>query len=349
MNSDWSSFLQGTDAVTAGDADSASALKFAGDQQRASPECLCDLSADALLHVTGDDASTFLQGQFSNDVNQVSPQYSQLSTWSTPKGRVLLLFRLYKLDDGFLIRMPAAQVDTVVKRLRMYVLRAKVQIDVVTDQVVIGVSGEAAAGVLADSVGALPAAVDETTVSDDLLITRVRSAMPAVDVPRYEIVGPVGSIQSLWRSIAPVAQVCSQARWRLQNIDAGVPTIGNDTAEAFVLQMLNLQHIDGVSFEKGCYPGQEVVARMQYLGKLKRRMYRAAIKGQPPAPGADIFAAGANSAVGKVVDAQHDGNGESRLLAVLAIGSASEALTIGKEGEQPLQLLELPYDIPVDD
>lgn len=348
MNSDWASFLQSTDAVTSVGAN-AEQLNFAGDQQPASTECLCDLSADALLHVTGEDAGTFLQGQFSNDVQQVTPQTSQLSTWSTPKGRVLLLFRLYKVADGFLIRMPAAQVDTVVKRLRMYVLRAKVQIDVVSDRVVIGVSGEAAAGVLADSIGSLPAAVDETVVSDELLITRVRSAMPAVDVPRYEIVGPVDSIQRLWRSIATVAQVCSQARWRLQNIDAGVPAIGNDTAEAFVLQMLNLQHIDGVSFEKGCYPGQEVVARMQYLGKLKRRMYRAAVKGEPPAPGADIFAAGANSAVGKVVDAQHDGNGESRLLAVLAIESASALLTVGKEGDQQLQLLELPYNIPVDD
>jgi len=115
-----------------------------------------------------------------------------------------------------------------------------------------------------------------------------------------------------------------------------VPSIGEGTSEAFVLQMLNLQHIDGVSFKKGCFPGQEVVARMQYLGKLKRRMYRAAVAGDPPAPGAEIFTEGTNSAVGKVVDAQADGQGESRLLAVLAIDSSEKPLTVGKEPGQPV-------------
>jgi folate-binding Fe-S cluster repair protein YgfZ len=112
--------------------------------------------------------------------------------------------------------------------------------------------------------------------------------------------------------------------------------------------MLNLQHIDGVSFKKGCFPGQEVVARMQYLGKLKRRMYRGAVSGDAPVPGAEIFTEGASSAVGKVVDAQPDGSGESRLLAVLAIDSAEKPLTVGRDNGQAVTLHELPYDIPVE-
>jgi len=156
-------------------------------------------------------------------------------------------------------------------------------------------------------------------------------------------------METLWHLLVEYCQVCSEARWRLQNIDAGVPAVGQGTSEAFVLQMLNLHHIDGVSFKKGCFPGQEVVARMQYLGKLKRRMYRASIptssQGESPLPGAEIYTEGSKSAVGKVVDVQPDGNGESRLLAVLAIESATKPLTIGKE-QQPVTVLELPYELP---
>jgi folate-binding protein YgfZ len=360
MNKDWSNFLLSCDEVQAapgveapGVTASVDDLVFSGDSEPATSEVVCDLSADALLRVTGEDAMSFLQGQFSNDVANVTPQSSQLNTWSTPKGRVLALFRLLRLDDGYLIKLPAAQVDTVVKRLRMFVLRAKVQIDVISDHVAIGVSGVAAARVLAQAVlgdtsGQMPTAVDAAIQGNGLLVSSVRGALPDVDVPRYEVVGTVAEMQALWQAlVASGCQVCSGARWRLQNIDAGVPAIGEGTAEAFVLQMLNLQHIDGVSFKKGCFPGQEVVARMQYLGKLKRRMYRGAVSGDAPVPGAEIFTEGASSAVGKVVDAQPDGSGESRLLAVLAIDSAEKPLTVGRDNGQAVTLHELPYDIPV--
>ncbi len=354
MNKDWAKFLLASDEVSASVTDgsvaneSSAELIFAGDQQPAAAETVCDLSADALLLVTGEDAESFLQGQFSNDVAKLTLQSSQLSTWSTPKGRVLALFRLYRVADGFLIKLPATQVDTVVKRLRMFVLRAKVQIDVLSEHVAIGVSGSAASEKLHAVAGELPSAVDSSTTGDELLITRVRGALPDVDVPRYEVVGPFAKMQTLWQTLADGCQVCSDARWRLQNVDAGVPAIGEGTSEAFVLQMLNLQHIDGVSFKKGCFPGQEVVARMQYLGKLKRRMFRGSVDGDAPAPGAEIFTDGSNSAVGKVVDAQSDGNGETRLLAVLAIEASTKPLTVGKDAGQTVTLLDLPYEIPVE-
>ena len=356
MNKDWTKFLLSTDAVSAPGGDRSTLdesapmgadLIFSGDNAPAT-ECICDLSAHASVSVTGEDSESFLQGQFSNDVAKLTPYSSQLNSWSTPKGRILALFRLTRLADGFLIKLPSSQVDTIVKRLRMYVLRAKVEIEIVSDQVVIGVSGTAASEKLREIAGDLPSAVDATVFNNELLISRVRGALPSVEAPRYEVAGPVSSMETLWQSLAEVCQLCSERRWRLQNIDAGVPVIGEGTSEAFVLQMLNLQHIDGVSFKKGCFPGQEVVARMQYLGKLKRRMYRCAVEGDAPSPGAEIFTEGANSAVGKVVDAQSDGNGETRLLAVLAIDAATKPLTVGKEAGQAVTLLELPYDIPVE-
>ena len=354
MNRDWAKFLLTTDNVSgAGFDETAPAvadLVFAGDHQPVASESVCDLSADALLHITGADAESFLQGQFSNDVAKLTVHSSQLNTWSTPKGRVLSLFRLYRLEDGFLLKLPVSQTDAVVKRLRMFVLRAAVQIDIISDQVAIGVSGTGASEKLREFCGELPDTVDACVFKDGLLVARVRSALPSLDIPRYEIAGPVGQLETLWLSLADQCQVCSEARWRLQNIDAGVPAIGESTSEAFVLQMLNLNHIDGVSFKKGCFPGQEVVARMQYLGKLKRRMYRTSVNtsddAEPPLPGAEIYTEGSNSAVGKIVDAQMDGNGESRMLAVLAIESAAKPLTVGKEQGLPVTILELPYDIP---
>lgn len=353
MNKDWAKFLLASDDVIASEGFDESTpavadLHFSGDSEPLSEDCVCDLSADTLLHVTGEDAESFLQGQFSNDVARLCEQTSQLNTWSTPKGRVLVLFRLFKVADGFVIKMPASQVDTVLKRLRMFVLRAKVQIEVITDQVAIGVAGTAASKLLQQQAGSLPDAVDAVVLSNDLLIMQVRGALPAVDVPRYEVVGAIEKMQALWQLLAESCQVCSEARWRLLNVDAGVPAIGEGTSEAFVLQMLNLQHIDGVSFKKGCFPGQEVVARMQYLGKLKRRMFRAAVAGDPPAPGAEIFTESSNSAVGKVVDAQSDGNGETRLLAVLAIESSTKPLTVGKEAGRAVTLRDLPYDVPLE-
>ena len=207
MNKDWSNFLLSCDEVQAapgveapGVTASVDDLVFSGDSEPATSEVVCDMSADALLRVTGEDAMSFLQGQFSNDVANVTPQSSQLNTWSTPKGRVLALFRLLRLDDGYLIKLPAAQVDTVVKRLRMFVLRAKVQIDVISDHVAIGVSGVAAARVLAQAVlgdtsGQMPTAVDAAIQGNGLLVSSVRGALPDVDVPRYEVVGTVAGMQ----------------------------------------------------------------------------------------------------------------------------------------------------------
>jgi len=320
-------------------------------------DAICTLS-DTVLHVAGADAELFLQAQFSNDIAALVTPGSQLNTWSSAKGRVISLFRVNKNEDGYHIRIPTTLSELVLKKLRMLAgfsrtsdgVLMEITIEPRDDLIVVGVSGEAGMQALtgagveippnADTATALPQGENASAMQGS--VTRVRG-----EHPRVEIIANPDQMAEFWsRSI----QDCTpqpESTWRLQNIDAGMPTITSDTSEAFVLQMLNLQHLDGVSFKKGCFPGQEVVARMQYLGKLKRQMFRLQYKGDHLAqPGDEIYKAGGGSAVGKVVDAADAGDGTSRLLAVIAIDATAAPLYLDKEEQQILTLLELPYATP---
>lgn len=343
MNREWQKFLEQAGAQVSDDG----VIEF---QQRTdvnTDEAVCSLASDVVLRVRGDDAELFLQGQFSNDIASLGDGEavsigSQLTTWSSPKGRVLTLFRVIKIEPShYLMQIPAELVDAIKKRLQMFVMRAKVTFELDVELLCLGVSGDQACSLIKNTVGVLPADVDSSVEFEGSILTRVRGG-----IPRIEIITTLPQAVRFWQQVAPVCQQSGDQLWRLQNIDAGVPSIRTATTEAFVLQMLNLQHINGVSFKKGCFPGQEVVARMQYLGKLKRRMYRAKVltAGIPQA-GAELFNEGVNSAVGKVVDAQADANNEVRLLAVVSIEAANKPLFTDKEATQSLELLELPYEL----
>lgn len=340
MNTEWQEYLLGAGAALS----DAGSLHFPADKKMAAENLLCALSNDVVLRITGDDAESFLQGQFSNDLAAIGIPGSQLNTWSSPKGRVLTLFRIIRDSEGYLIKMPRELVEPIQKRLKMFVMMAKVNIELLPELVALGVSGVQASSVLKNVTQSLPASIDDTVQSSNITVCKVRG-----DVDRYEIIVPVNVAIALWAQLSEVCQPAGESVWRLQNIDAGVPSIGAVTSEAFVLQMLNLQHIDGVSFKKGCFPGQEVVARMQYLGKLKRRMFRAEgrLDGGATLPevGADIFNKDVASAVGKVVDAQPVGDGSFRLLMVNAIASTDEPLFLDKEANQAITVLQLPYSV----
>jgi len=319
-------------------------------------DVLCTLASDTIFQVSGDDAEKFLQDQFSNDIGALETPGSQLTTWSSPKGRVIAVMRVVRVDDGYLIKLPTLLAEPVLKRLRMYALLFKVVIDGKLrkperplllesrdDLVAIGISGQSAEAAMANAGYAVGQQPDDTTeVSGDAWITRVRG-----EIPRFEIIGSAEKLAELWATCSEGCSMADESAWRLQNIDAGLPSVGEQTTEAFVLQMLNLQHINGVSFTKGCFPGQEVVARMQYLGKLKRQMFRLQYSGDHvPLAGDEIYKAGGGSAAGKVVDAVNTGDGTSRLLAVIAIDATNEPLFFDKEEQQALTLLEFPYDTP---
>jgi folate-binding protein YgfZ len=252
-----------------------------------SRDVLVDLSHLALLEVQGPDAQTFLQGQLSNDIRLVSATRSQLSAYCNPKGRMFGLFRIFQRHDRYYLQLPSTLADAILKRLRMFVLRAKVTLELAPNELQrIGLSGPNAAQMVEDVVGFAPAEINEASTRDDTTILRLPGPLP-----RFELIAPCLQMKSIWSALARNSTPVGAGPWSWFDIKAGVPAILPGTVEEFVPQMVNLDLLDGVNFKKGCYPGQEIVARMHYLGRLKQRMFLAHVEcDQKPQPGAPVFA-----------------------------------------------------------
>ena len=263
---------------------------------------ITDLSHLGIIRISGEDKWDFLQGQLTNDINAVTPGASQLSSYCSPKGRMLGSFWLFQRGDDLLIQLPKERLAPTLQRLRMFVLRSKVTLSDASDELVrFGLSGDCAPALL----DAAPQEPWATTTTGEVTMIRLPG-----DRPRFDLVGPLSAMTPLWSRVSEKAVVTGPDFWALMDIRAGLPTVFEETAEAFVPQMANLQLLGGISFTKGCYTGQEVVARMQYLGKLKRRMYLAHVESDTrPRPGDELFAAGSTSGqgAGKVVDARPAG------------------------------------------
>lgn len=318
MNSQWKSFLESQSAQISADGE----VSFVCDDPF--PPCaLFDLSHLGLIRVSGEDARDFLQGQFTNDIREVTPQHSQLSAYCSPKGRMLANFRIFLHQDDYILQMPRDTHAVVLKRLPMFVLIAKAKVTDASDELVsIGLAGDCAEALLRKQVENVPAQPGEVTRQGELTLIRVPGE-PA----RFQVCGTAEGISTLWQELAKEAQPANRDYWSLLDIRAGIPTVRQQTVEAFVPQMTNMQQIDGVSFTKGCYTGQEVVARMKYLGKLKRRMYLASVDSDTrPQPGDELFAPGSASGqgAGKVVNASPSPKGGFELLVVAEIKSFEE-------------------------
>ena len=307
---------------------------------------ICDLSHLGLLRARGEDAAKFLQGQLTNDTRLIAPHRAQLTAWCNPKGRMTALFLAFQRDADLYLQLPAERLEPVFKRLRLFVLRSKVELAEASSELIrVGLAGDCVVATLGDHLPAEPLAVAR---ADGLTVISLPGAGP-----RVEVLGPVDEVRGLWqRAEAAGAAVAGADWWGLQDIRAGMPAVYDATVEAFVPQMANLQLVDGVSFTKGCYTGQEVVARMQYLGKLKRRMRHARVPAPArPRPGDDLWAPGSESGqgAGKVVDARPAPDGGSELLAVIeTAGARAGGVRLGGPDGPVLEFLPLPYALPED-
>lgn len=308
---------------------------------------LVDLSSLCVVDVTGDDVSAFLQGQFSNDLAKVTPSKAQITGYCTPKGRLLALPTVVGLESGFRLLIPADIKDGFLKRLSMFIMRAKVTVTERKDCLCTGVvaAEDESLGPLAEVLGALPGGVMEAASGAEQQIIRWHDMPDSGSRARYLVIAGIESQLALWQAGAQSPQA-GQSLWRLGDIQAGIPSVTSGVLEAFVPQMLNLQVIDGLSFTKGCYPGQEIVARMQYLGKLKRHTRRFSYSGEAgqdvPVPGAAL-AAGTDDAAGVVVDAVAGPDGLVELLAVVKVSTTDTTLNFhGRE----LTARQLPYELP---
>jgi folate-binding protein YgfZ len=272
----------------------------------------------APISVTGADAKSYLQGQLSFDMERLTPDYVELAAVSSAQGRVQAVVWLVQRTDAIVLLAPAEQLDTLVARLRKFILRAKVKIEP---------AASLSLGILSDASAPVPA--------------RGHLEKSGVSLIHWPVAASRGLL------IAPATHAMPddavrEAQWRLETIQGGLPQVFPATHETFVAQMLNLDLLQGISFDKGCYTGQEIIARMHFRGQVKRRMLRFAHPGPPPAPGTRVVCNGDHA--GDVVDSAATENG-SELLAVINLAQRDLPLAIDGNAGSVLEPLSLPYAV----
>ncbi|WP_353570901.1 folate-binding protein YgfZ [Candidatus Albibeggiatoa sp. nov. BB20] len=308
-----------------------------------SSNVIADFSHFSIIQVTGSEAQTFLQGQLTNDIRQVIPSKAQLSAWCSPKGRMLTSFYICQRHDNYYLFLPKDSMEATLKRLKMFVLRSDVQLKDVSDELFcIGIAGDNSRALLEKLDLAIPESEPlAATLHNSLTVIN----LPTGSSPRYWIIHDnVELMQTFWTTLAESAQPIGHDAWELLDILAAVPTINSKLSEEFVPQMVNWQALGGLNFKKGCYTGQEVVARMQYLGSLKRRMYLAKLDADhAPEVGEKLQVNDENA--GQIVNVQTHPNGGYVLLAVLKIALENKSIHCESMPDNMLQIQDLPYSL----
>lgn len=270
MNSNWRSFLESSGAVFKDGSDEV--LNFgdaSGELQAARDQTvLVPLTHLGLIEATGDDAKAFLHSQFTSDINHLGADQIQHSAWCTAKGRMQASFLAWREGDIFRLAIASDLEAASLKRLQMFVLRSKVKLASLTENYsLLGLSGPQAAAALGDAGLPCPAAAMTSAIG-------AGASVLGLDANRYVVALPQDSVAELWRKLALKARPAGLPAWRWLDVRAGFPLVSAATKEEFVPQMADFEKLGGVSFHKGCYPGQEIVARTQYLGKVKRHLFR---------------------------------------------------------------------------
>ena len=279
----------------------------------------------ALIKIDGADAESFLQGQLTNDLDLLREHCGQINAYCTPKGRALAIFQLFRDKNWFWMLIPQEIADGLLKRLKMYVMRAKVTFIIQKTDTYIGAVGKSATE-YSDHQSTFE-------LNDHFQRTLIVSESQALDIGASPDSAADGSI------------------WKLLDIRAGIPQVYANTNEVFIPQNVNLDIIGGVSFRKGCYPGQEIVARLKYLGKSKQRMGRAHINEQESVvPGDGIFSEERpNQKSGVIVDAVRLADKSFEVSAMVPASKMDmKGLHLNSVSGPELDCLQLPYSIPAE-
>lgn len=340
MNASWQTFLADHGALFSSD----DAVRF-----NDNPQADVALAADGtvvvpLVHLgairaSGEDSATFLHNLLSNDVKKIGAADAQFSSFNSPKGRMLASLLLWRDGPDYVLALSADIHAAMLKKLSMYVLRSKVKLsDDGAGTVLIGLAGRQAVSALEVAGLSVPTNA-RTTTSGVATVIRL-------DDNRFIVAAPNAALPALWQGFtAAGARPAGTAAWQWLDIQAGLPLVSAPVQEEFVPQMINFDLIDGISFTKGCYPGQEIVARTRYLGKLKKRMFLIHGEGDVPSAGTDLYAPDfGDQSAGKIVSAAPAPNGGFDALAVLQISSAEAASAqLGAPDGPVLQFKTLPY------
>lgn len=306
---------------------------------------MAPLSDLGLIQVVGDDAASFLHNQLTNDMEGLGFNEARLAAYCSPKGRMIASFLTWKTPEGIFLQLSRSIQAPIQKRLQMFVLRAKAKLaDVSGESVALGLGGHAAAAALKQWFPELPAQPLAKIDNQSGSLIRMPDAR---GVARYQWISTAETMQQAWPILAAHLRPLNTSAWRLTEIQAGLPRIIDKTQEQFVPQMVNFELIGGVNFRKGCYPGQEIVARSQYLGKLKRRMSIVSVPTLEVDAGMEVFAGSdASQPCGMIVNAEASGKDQSLCLVELKVADqeAGDIRLAGSDGPA-LEFQPLPYAV----
>ena len=299
-----------------------------------------------LIAVSGEDAASFLHNQLTNDVEHLASNEARLAGFCTPKGRLQATFLMWVDAAGTIwLQLPRSIQAPLQKRLTMFVLRAKAKLRDATEEdgvvAVLGIGGGAGVAALGAFVPELPGAPYGKVEGAFGTVIRLADAFGA---PRYLWLSSAEQAKTAVTALREQLVLGGNAAWRLAAIHAGVPQVTSATQEQFVPQMINLELLGGVNFKKGCYPGQEIVARSQYLGKLKRRTSLASVDNAAVRAGDEVFStADPDQPCGMIVNAAPNGMKGADVLVETKLGALQEDVRLGSSAGPALRFLPMPY------
>ena len=341
MLPDWESFLKSQGA----NIENGLVLDFGdADQEAKSAEAgnvVTDLSFLAMVRIHGPDALTFLNGQFTCDLSRFANGNVSPCAWCNPKGQVIANFIIAELDDGYYLLLPRKMKDSFIKRLSMYILRAQVSIEDCSDSLqCIGYrhkDGEQISGI---EISQRISTREQAYQANGLVMFHIPG-----NWNRVIISGAVETLKGAWLNLVQMYRSIGSRYWQLFDVQEGQPWIGTETSESCLPQLLNLDLQEGLSFQKGCFPGQEVIARLHYRGKTRQRLFIATLDSSAIlTPGEKIYSENGEQSIGMVINtACHPDNGILALISLDVNISEPEKLHLQDKNVRFVKLSLPPY------
>ncbi len=331
MNSDWLTFLKSNNALFSKDPVTYPPIN--GDKEHHSIAALTHLST---IKVTGSDAKSFLQGQFTCDINELTESKSFFAAFCSAKGRTISTLLVIKQTDAFLLVLPTDLLEKVSKKLQMYIMRSDVQLqNMQNEHCLLGVN------VQIPNIFSLP-----TTPQQDFTVQHKDDStyikLPLAD-NRYLIISTVSEAISLWTDLTTNHALipCHPNLWIEQDISAGIPWLSQESSEEYIPQMLNIDKLGGISYTKGCYTGQEIIARTHYLGKAKRELFLASCKNSSSiVADTAIITNISEQIIGKVLSLQSNGEQTKMLIVMQSTDSELENLMLNNSNQDKINIID---------
>ena len=342
MQAEWISFLLEAGAQLDG-AGIPDFLPEDGKDEAGSPgySFMTALSGYSILKISGNDAGAFLHAQLSNDVRRLEPGSIGMGSWCNTQGRMLMNFYLIRNEDHFFLILRSGLKDKVIKRLTKYILRSSVSIEDMDHELALaGISCSTGEERVEPILGSPAPAMHTSILHQGLRVSRVGDA----GSHRYLILGTIREMKSFWGRAAGKLRPEPRESWKLQDILDGLGWVDENNTEQFLPVEFNLDYLGGVSYGKGCYPGQEILARIRHRGRVKKRLYLAHLKnGTLPQSGEDLTADGDPHHIGCIIEAASIPGSRYAVLAVVDCELVRNKPVYTVHDRRLLEFIPLPY------